>query len=142
MSSVLEEKDRIRELTAEYCAAFDEARFDDWVELWADDALFVVDGLERRGRAALQQFTREARFVDGKLPYKHDVMNHVIQVEGDSATAKCYLLLVFKKKDGSLAPATAGVYDDKLVKVGGRWKFTERRLRGDLRGGSRSAGKS
>jgi hypothetical protein len=65
-------------------------------------------------------------------------MNHVITVDGDTATVKCYLLLVFKKKDGSLGPATAGVYEDKLVKVGGRWKFCERRMNGDLRGRSGS----
>jgi uncharacterized protein (TIGR02246 family) len=138
MTSALEEKDRIRELAAEYCMAFDEARFENWVDLWTDDGLFVVDGTVRRGRTELQQFTREARFVDGRLPYKHCVMNHVVTLDGDSATATCYLLLVFKKKDGSLGPATAGVYDDRLVKVGGRWKFSERRLRGDLRGRSGS----
>jgi ketosteroid isomerase-like protein len=61
MSSLLEEKDRIRELTAEYCMAFDEARFEDWVDLWTDDGLFVVDGVERRGRAALSCNSRARR---------------------------------------------------------------------------------
>jgi 3-phenylpropionate/cinnamic acid dioxygenase small subunit len=133
MSALLEEKDRIRELLGTYSACFDEARFDDWVELWTDDATFDVDGKVIRGRAALRKFASEQRLVNGKPPVKHIVANEVITVQGETASVRCYLLTVLKRKDAALIPVTAGVYEDKLVKQGGRWRFSGRKLRGDLR---------
>lgn len=134
-ATILEEKDQIRELLARYCFYFDDAQFDRWVDLWTDDAVFDVDGKVMRGRAALVQFTREVRLVDGKPPVKHCVMNSIVEVEGPAATAHCYLLTVMKRKDGSLATVTAGVYTDRLAKTEQGWRFSERRFRGDLRWG-------
>lgn len=133
MTTLLEEKDSIRELIANYCFCYDEAMFEQWVDLWTDDAVFNVDGKVMRGRAALQQFTREARLVNGKPPVKHLTMNQMIEVTGHTANARCYLLTMMKRKDGSLTAVTAGVYNDKLVKTDRGWRFAERALRGDLR---------
>ncbi len=133
MTSILEEKDSIRELIANYCFYYDDAMFEQWVDLWTDDAVFNVDGKTLRGRAALQQFTCEARLVNGKPPVKHLTMNQVIEVNGHTAIARCYLLTMMKRKDGALTAVTAGVYNDKLVKTDRGWRFAERTLRGDLR---------
>ena len=133
MSALLEDKNRIRELTADYCFHIDNAQFGPWLDLWTDDAVFVIDDRVIRGRAELEKFTTEVRLVDGKPPVKHCVMNQVIEVQGGRATARCYLLTVMKRKDGSMITATAGVYSDRLVRTGAGWRFSERRLRGDLR---------
>jgi ketosteroid isomerase-like protein len=133
MSTLLEDKNAIRELTADYCFHIDNARFGPWLDLWTDDAVFEVDGKVVRGRAELEQFTGTIRLVDGKPPVKHCVMNQIIDVQGDRATAKAYLLTVVKRKDGSVITATAGVYSDKLVRTRAGWRFSERRLSGDLR---------
>lgn len=133
MTSLIEEKDAIRELNARYCFLVDEARFDEWVDLWTEDALFDIDGREVRGHAGLKAFTQEIRLVDGMPPMKHLILNHLIEVNGLTATGQSYLLVVMKRKDGSLTPVTAGTYADRLVKRNGRWLLAERRLRGDLR---------
>jgi hypothetical protein len=95
--------------------------------------VFQVDDKVMRGRAELEKFTREIRLVDGKSPVRHCVMNQVIEVRGDRAASKCYLLTVMKRKDGSMITVTAGVYSDTLVRTAAGWRFAERRLRGDLR---------
>lgn len=133
MTSILEEKDRIRELLALYCHHYDEARFDLWLALWTDDAVLDVDGQEFRGRAGLEAFAKSALLVDGKPPMKHLVMNEVISVDADTATSTCYLLVVRKDSEGALVPSTAGVYEDRLVKRDGRWLFARRKVRRDLR---------
>jgi len=134
MASVIEEKDQIRELLANYCHHYDEAEFDRWLALWdADNASFDIDGHILRGRAALEKFTRDAEIVNGKPPMKHCIMNEVIAVTGETATARCYLLVVRKLANGELLTGTAGRYDDRLVKKNGRWLFAERKVRRDLR---------
>lgn len=133
--SLLEEKDRIRELLASYCFHYDEAQFDRWLALWTDDGILDVDGQQIRGRAGLEAFTQAAVLVDGKPPMKHLVLNEIISVEGDTASARCYLLVVRRPADGAIVPSTAGTYEDRLVKRDGRWYFAQRRLRRDLRAG-------
>ena len=131
--SVLEEKDRIRELLASYCFHYDEAQFDRWLSLWTEDGVLDVDGQLIRGRAGLEGFTKAAVLVDGKPPMKHLVLNEIVSVDGDTATSRCYLLVVRRSQDGTLVTSTAGTYEDRLVKQNGRWYFAERRLRRDLR---------
>jgi ketosteroid isomerase-like protein len=133
MASVLEEKDRIRELLASYCFHYDEAQFDRWLALWTEDGVLDIDGRLMSGREGLEGFTKAAVLVDGRPPMKHIVMNEVISVEGDAATSRCYLLVVRKAPDGALAASTAGTYEDRLVKRNGRWYFARRKLRRDLR---------
>ena len=133
MNSILEEKDQIRELLSRYCLHYDEAQFDRWLALWTEDAVFDIDGQVMRGRADLEGFTKAAPLVDGRPPMKHLVMNEIISVDGDTATASCYLLVVRKAPDGGLVASTAGTYADQLVKREGCWYFSRRVVRRDLR---------
>jgi ketosteroid isomerase-like protein len=130
---MLEEKDSIRELLAHYCFCYDEAQFDRWIELWTDDPVFDVDGRMFLGRAGLNEFIEAAVLVDGKPPLKHYVMNEIISVDGDTATARCYLLVVRKSSTGALLAGSAGTYEDELIKKDGRWYFRKRTVRRDFR---------
>jgi ketosteroid isomerase-like protein len=132
--TVLEDKDRIRELLASYCLHYDEAQFDRWLALWTDDGVLDIDGRVIRGREGLEGFTKAAVLVDGKPPMKHLVLNEIVSVDGDTATSSCYLLVVRKAPDGTLVASTAGTYEDRLVRRNGRWYFAQRKVRRDLRG--------
>lgn len=133
MSLMLEEKDRIRELLASYCFHYDEARFDLWLDLWADNPVFDVDGRLFEGRADLEGFVKMAELVNGKPPMKHLCMNEIIAVNGETATSRCYLLVVRKAANGNLLTGSAGTYTDELVRKYGRWYFQKRICRRDLR---------
>ncbi len=126
MTTVLEEKDAIRELSARYCFAIDGARYEEWVDLFTEDGHFAVAGMfERDGRKALREFTATIPVNPKGLPgFKHCILNQLIEVRGESATGECYFLLV---QGGSpLRVDIAGRYVDRLVKQEGRWLFASR----------------
>jgi len=135
MASLLEEKDAIHETIAEYCFHFDGGEFDKWVDLFTDDGVFDAGRMGvQKGKAALRAFLKNIRLTDGSPMVKHCVMNEVIKVSGDEATAKSYIVLVRAKGEGALVNGLAGRYEDQLVKQGDRWLFKNRKVHFDLMG--------
>jgi 3-phenylpropionate/cinnamic acid dioxygenase small subunit len=131
MSSVLEDKDAIRELVARYCFAIDDARYDEWADCFASSGTFEVAGMFKiEGRAAIRSFADSIPRNQRGLPgFKHCTLNQIIEVEGDRAAARCYLLLVHE--GNPLEVQIAGRYEDTLVKERGRWLFASRAARFD-----------
>ena len=77
-------------------------------------------------------FLKNIRLTNGSPMVKHCVMNEVIKVNGDEATAKSYIVLVRSKGEGALVNGLAGRYEDQLVKQGDRWLFKHRKVPLDL----------
>ncbi len=140
MASILEEKDAIHETIANYCYHFDGGEFNQWVDLFTEDGVF--DGGEvagvHTGKEALRAFvdTVPGRMAmkDGAPMLKHCVMNEIIKVDGEQATAKSYIVVVRSKGESALVNGIAGRYEDRLVKQGDRWLFTHRTVHFDLMG--------
>ena len=63
---------------------------------------------------------------------KHFIMNSLIQLDGDRATARTSYLVVLQAAGAGLVPSVAGTYVDALVRTPGGWRFRERRLVHDL----------
>lgn len=138
MASVLEEKDAIHETIANYCFHFDGGEFDQWVNLFAEDGTF--DAGQRgvhKGREALRKFVKTVPLTGGSPMMKHCVMNEIIKVDGEKATAKSYIILVRSKGEGALVNGLAGRYEDQLVKQGDQWRFQSRKVHFDLMGDMR-----
>lgn len=76
-------------------------------------------------------------YPDGTLRTKHVITNVIIEVDGDSATSRCYCTVFQGTDDFALQPIAAGRYHDRFEKVDGTWRFAERvwvsHLMGDLR---------
>lgn len=133
--SVLEDKDAIRELVAEYCFRIDGAEWERWAELFTEDGRFGVSGMfEHQGRGNLVAFARTIPVNEKGSPgFRHCTLNHVIDVTGERATARCYFLLVQEAGAGeALRVNVAGRYEDELVKRAGRWRFARRTATFDL----------
>jgi ketosteroid isomerase-like protein len=131
MASVLEEKDAIRELMAQYCFHFDNGEFDQWLQLFTDDAAFDLGARGRMvGHDALRKFLRAIPLTDGRPMMKHCVMNSIVTVDGDRATARSYVIVL--QGGETLGVSIAGRYEDQIVKRGGAWCFTERKVHFDL----------
>jgi ketosteroid isomerase-like protein len=138
MSSMLEEKDAIHETIAEYCFHFDGGEFDKWVDLFTDDGVFDAGQVGvQKGKDALHAFVKNVRLINGSPMMKHCVMNEVIKVNGNEATAKSYIVLMRSKGEGALVNGLAGRYEDQLVKHGDRWLFKNRKVHFDLMGDMR-----
>jgi len=80
-------------------------------------------------------FARAARrYPDGTLRTKHVITNVIIELDGDTATSRCYCTVFQATDDFPLQPIAAGSYHDRFAKVDGRWRFTERMFVSHLRG--------
>lgn len=139
MATVLEEKDAIHETIANYCFHFDGGEFDQWVDLFTEDGRFDAGAAGvQEGKEALRAFVSaipgRVPMKDGAPMVKHCVMNEIIKVNGEEATAKSYIVVVRSKGESVLVNGLAGRYEDTLVKQGDRWLFKTRKVHFDLMG--------
>jgi hypothetical protein len=112
----------IQMLSAQYAIAMDEDDPDKWIETWSDGGIWQ-GGLGRyEGLTRLRQlFADLGARIKGK---RHLMTNFVIEGDGDSASQKCYLVVVEIGQPARLVSTL--VYNDRLQKIGGRWKFSHR----------------
>jgi uncharacterized protein (TIGR02246 family) len=132
MSSVLEDKDAIRELLANYCFHVDGGDFDKWAGLFTEDATFDVGPLGKvQGREAIRKFVGTRNTAGQPTPYKHCTINSVIRVNGNEAHAESYIF-VLNGGEHAITTSVAGRYEDLLVKQGDQWRFRARKVHLDI----------
>ena len=110
---------QIRALLADYALALDAGDIDGCLELFTADAQFQVYGGSFEGPDDIGKM-----FGDAPRGVHHTGASR-IEVRGDTATARSQVLFV-RAGDLHLRPA---LYDDHLVREGGRWRFQIRRCR-------------
>ena len=123
----LESANEIRNLKAAYAAACDDNYNPDRIAaLFTADAVWESQGLGRyEGREAIREFFRG---ISGHFTFAlHYGLNPHIEVDGDTARARWYLLMpctVGDHPDGeSRAMWRAGIDDEEYVRIEGRWLF-------------------
>jgi hypothetical protein len=130
--TIQEDIEAIKQLKARYCAVCDDDHNTEKIT-----TLFVEDGIwegadlgSHQGhdaiRALFQSFKERISFS------QHNVMNPIIEVNGDRATGTWYLLGPFTFRKGNRAIWLAARYDDDYVKVNGEWKFQHLRATGQM----------
>ena len=124
--SVLRDKDAIRELTVAYNSAWDEGHTDKWVGVFTSEGVFTMeDNPDVVGAEALREFSASLR--DGG--FVHTTTDHAIEVQGDTATQVCRLILSKRsptKAPGSAVWITTGRYTDELRRTPEGWRFARR----------------
>lgn len=125
----LADREEIRELAARYSQRV--LRGLSPADLFTDDGVMVISipGLPRqevRGREALEKvFAAAAARPMINMPAVH---NQVISIDGDEAIGSSMIELQLSDEtadDGRVFAAT-GIYEDRLRRVDGRWKFASR----------------
>jgi uncharacterized protein (TIGR02246 family) len=120
-----EDEDQIRRTLSEYSQRCDDGRFDEWSELFTEDARFVLSGQVTEGRNSIRTLMT-AMMPDGRRG-QHVTSNSLVEIDGDSATATTDYLFVRQTADGPTIVA-AGRYHDRLARDGRRWRFRERSI--------------
>ena len=118
---VLEDLEEIRKLKARYAAACDDNYNADAIAaLFTEDAVWDGGALGTAdGRTAIHKFfSRATEFFPFAI---HNVINPIIDVDGDRATAQWYLLQPATMAKGNQAVWLAAVYHDEYVRLDGRW---------------------
>jgi uncharacterized protein (TIGR02246 family) len=131
-----EDEDQIRRTLCEYCQRCDDGRFDEWADLFAEDARFVLSGQVTEGRDAIRDLMAKMQPEGGRG--QHVTSNTLIDIDGDTAGATTDYLFVRPTAEG-LVIIAAGRYYDRLARDGRRWRFSERAISvlGMPAGGSR-----
>jgi hypothetical protein len=130
MPNVLEEKDAIREVLAEYCFRLDGGRYDDMAALFSDDGTWETAFGKAAGPAAIAQLARDIRLRAGDNPSPraiHLVTNIVIALDGERAEVRSNWTVVQNSSDGPKI-GSGGAYADEMVKRGGKWLFRHRKI--------------
>jgi hypothetical protein len=74
------------------------------------------------------------RYPDGTPRTKHVTTNVVVEVDGDTATSRCYFTVLQQTDVLPLQPIIGGRYQDAFAKRDGTWRFTDRLIISDLVG--------
>ena len=121
----LEDIESIKQLKAKYCSFCDDNYNPQGIaSLFTPDGVWDGGDLGRaEGYDAIVKFFERAPSAFSFAI--HHVMNPVIEVDGDAATGRWYLLqpLTRRRRDGDHAMWLAGRYEDEYVRMGREWKF-------------------
>ena len=131
--TVLEDVEEIKKLKARYCAVCDDDHNPNEItKLFVEDGVWEgMDGIgAHRGHAAIRKLFEGFR--DRISFSQHNVMNPIIEVNGDTAKGKWYFLGPFTFRKGNRAYWLAARYDDDYVKINGEWKFQHLRAIGRM----------
>lgn len=117
----LRDIEQIRKLVAVYNFAFDARDEAGFTSCWTEDGFAERHGseLQHRGHAQLAALVR-----DFPVNGRHLTTDLIIDVDGDSATLRSYMLYLDMGPPCEIS--MFGVYNDELVRVDGVWKFRRR----------------
>lgn len=121
--TVLEDIEAIKQLKARYCAICDDDHNPAMIA-----SVFAEDGIWEGGdfgkaqghqgiRKLFEGFQRLISFS------QHNLMNPIIEVNGDRAKGTWYLMGPFTFREKNEAKWLAARYDDDYVKINGEWKY-------------------
>lgn len=120
----LADREAIRDLANRYADCVWRRDAAGVVALFAEDG--VMDTGDRPplvGREAIARVYESIATGPELQPFVH---NHVIELNGDRATGRCYLDLRSTLEAGRMIGS--GSYDDEYVRVAGEWKIRSRKL--------------
>lgn len=133
-----DDRAEIENLSNKYMVAVDAGDIETVMSTWAEDGVLEwVYGVEHGKaaiRAAMSGFggARRVEIPEGATSRprtRHQIINHVIDVEGDTARTTAYWFALTNntpQKDVQLL--YMGHYEDVLVRVNGKWLFKQRKV--------------
>jgi ketosteroid isomerase-like protein len=119
----VEDIEAIKKLKAKYCAACDNQYDpDSLAALFTEEAVWDGGDFGKyEGREAIRTFFRGASAL---LPFAlHQVMNPLIEVDGDTATGQWYLFQPCTLGEQNQAMWLAAKYAEEYVRTNGEWQF-------------------
>ena len=127
--------EKIASLIYSYAERIDAGDLPGVADLFADATYRSQAGTEYRGAAAVLEILRRMVILyDGSPRTKHVTTNVMVEVDGESATARSYYTVMQQTDVLPLQPIICGRYHDAFAKTGGAWRFTDRLIFSDLIG--------
>ncbi|MFT5320089.1 MAG: hypothetical protein ACI934_000219 [Pseudohongiellaceae bacterium] len=132
-----DDRAEIENLQARYLLAMDFLDADAYAEVFTEDGVMDWAGGVITGREAIRAFMASGRYnpargaaeADWPAASRHFIMNQVIKVDGNKASAITYWFQANNNADrGTMTLGMFGNYVDELEKVNGEWLFTRRAI--------------
>lgn len=138
MSELTDEVVALWRLQARYADVISRRAFAELADLFRSDAVIDIDTVtrpERRivGPADLGAFVGSA--IERYDHFTFVILNTVVDVDGDEATGRIFMCEVRHERAGDSWQNAHGVYQDRYVRVDGRWWIAARRYRSMARTG-------
>ncbi len=127
---VLEDREQIRELTHRYMQAMHDARWEDAVECFADDAEYDHGLLgELRGKQDLRAFyTKFMPVFETAGGWSYDVLgNPILEVDGDRAQGRWFLLTFLIDPDTQKPAWAFATLEYEYAREAKGWRFKKNR---------------
>lgn len=127
MATSLEDRFAVQDLFIRYATALDSGDVEGIVACFTDDGALESPVLGvKAGMAAIREFAeRFSAFQKRGNQLRHIMTNFAIDVDGDTARARCYLVNILTT-GGKTTYGPPGRYDCQLARVNGAWKFRHR----------------
>jgi ketosteroid isomerase-like protein len=130
----LEDEKAIREVLVQYGEFLDARDYAAYAALFAQDGVWSGGFGTFTGPAAIEKMlvenmgTQEPGFINKDNFHLNTTM--VVDVDGDTATARSRYLFVTRSPEDRPVVALAGRYEDQLVREDGAWKIKARKSHG------------
>ena len=123
----MDDRQMINDLFVRYTTALDAGDVETIVGCFTEDGALESPAVGvYAGRAGIREFAeRFAKFRERGSQLRHFISNLAVQVDGDTASATCYLLNVITR-NGKTELMPPGRYDCRLAKIAGEWLFRHR----------------
>lgn len=131
----LDDHRAIIELTAVYCFALDEKDFEKLRDVFLPDASAQLGSSSQDGvDEIIDRISGTLDRFDGS---QHMVGTHQVEIDGDTATCRCYLQAQHMRPAGEEPPllTVGGRYEDRLVRTPEGWRIAHRTLTSMWRSG-------
>jgi 3-phenylpropionate/cinnamic acid dioxygenase small subunit len=122
---VNDDEDEIRRTLGRYSLLCDDGRFDEWGELFTEDARLELMGKVTTGRRAIVTYMQSVQPAESRG--LHMTSGSLVEVDEAIAAATTNYIFVRPTTEG-VAIVAAGRYYDQLVRDGRRWLFAQRRI--------------
>lgn len=136
--SYADDRAAIVDLQGRYLFALDFQDAETYASTFTEDGVINWARGEIKGRKAIYEFMSSGTYnpssgaEEGKWPAasRHFITNQVIQVDGDTASARTYWFQATNNTAdrGTMVLGLFGHYEDELVKIDGRWYFKKRTI--------------
>lgn len=143
LAGYADDRAEIENLSNKYMVAVDAGDIETVMATWADDGELVWVFGDEHGKAAIRKamsgfggarYEAIAKDATSRPRTRHQIINHVIDVNGDTAKSTAYwFAMTNKTPQGDIQFLYMGHYADELVKRNGHWLFKTRKVYNESR---------
>jgi ketosteroid isomerase-like protein len=138
-----EDRALIENMSNHYMVAVDAGDIETVMNTWAEDGVLDWVGGVEHGKAEIREaMSGFGALLAGTVPLdaeerrrtRHQIVNHVINVSGDTATSFAYwFAMTNRTTHGQVELLYMGHYEDELARIDGEWKFKKRTVYNESR---------